>query len=280
MTKGGPLGHTSVPVFYIYKLAFTSQYGFSAAGYAAALAYVLFLVHPAADAHPVLARQPGGALLLMSASTFATLTGETGMVERPRRSWLPFSPWHFLLMPVAIVMLLPLRVGRDDVARDAGADPALPADPVAGLVPVVELPARVVVGRRSAGGSGTRRRDDGRRRVEPAAVLARGVRVRPDPVLGQERRLLLPARDADGAAAGRAHPDVPDREADAPARHARRARSCRTSPTCSGSSCSPSSSERCRSSSRRRRGSTALRGSRSCSRSCCRCRCRRSRRWR
>jgi multiple sugar transport system permease protein len=44
VTRGGPLGHTSVPVFYIYRLAFTSQYGFSAAGYAAALAYVLFLV--------------------------------------------------------------------------------------------------------------------------------------------------------------------------------------------------------------------------------------------
>jgi multiple sugar transport system permease protein len=44
VTKGGPLGATSVPVFYIYKLAFTSSYGFSAAGYAAALAYVLFVV--------------------------------------------------------------------------------------------------------------------------------------------------------------------------------------------------------------------------------------------
>ena len=33
-----------MPVFYIFKLAFTSAYGFSAAGYAAALAYVLFLV--------------------------------------------------------------------------------------------------------------------------------------------------------------------------------------------------------------------------------------------
>jgi multiple sugar transport system permease protein len=44
VTRGGPLGRTSVPVFYIYKLAFTSQYGFGAAGYAAALAYVLFVV--------------------------------------------------------------------------------------------------------------------------------------------------------------------------------------------------------------------------------------------
>jgi multiple sugar transport system permease protein len=44
VTKGGPLGRTSVPVFYIFKLAFTTSYGFTAAGYAAAIAYVLFLV--------------------------------------------------------------------------------------------------------------------------------------------------------------------------------------------------------------------------------------------
>ena len=44
VTRGGPLGRTSVPVYYIYRLAFTSSFGFSAAGYAAALAYVLFLV--------------------------------------------------------------------------------------------------------------------------------------------------------------------------------------------------------------------------------------------
>jgi len=44
ITHGGPLGRTSVPVYYIYKLAFTSSYGFGAAGYAAALAYVLFVV--------------------------------------------------------------------------------------------------------------------------------------------------------------------------------------------------------------------------------------------
>jgi multiple sugar transport system permease protein len=44
VTKGGPLGRTSVPVFYIFQLAFTTSHGFSAAGYAAAIAYVLFLV--------------------------------------------------------------------------------------------------------------------------------------------------------------------------------------------------------------------------------------------
>jgi len=44
----------------------------------------------------------------MSAIDVRTLPGETGMVEAPRRKWLPFSAWHFLLMPVAIVMLVPL----------------------------------------------------------------------------------------------------------------------------------------------------------------------------
>ena len=45
---------------------------------------------------------------ILAATDTAQLRGEIGMVERPRRAWLPFSPWHFLLMPVAIVMLVPL----------------------------------------------------------------------------------------------------------------------------------------------------------------------------
>jgi multiple sugar transport system permease protein len=44
----------------------------------------------------------------MSAVDIEALPGETGMVERPRRRWLPFSPWHFVLMPIALVMLTPL----------------------------------------------------------------------------------------------------------------------------------------------------------------------------
>jgi multiple sugar transport system permease protein len=36
------------------------------------------------------------------------LPGETGMVEKRRARWLPFSPWHLLLMPVAILMLVPM----------------------------------------------------------------------------------------------------------------------------------------------------------------------------
>jgi multiple sugar transport system permease protein len=38
----------------------------------------------------------------------ASLPGETGMVERPRRRFLPFDPWHLFLLPLAAVMLLPL----------------------------------------------------------------------------------------------------------------------------------------------------------------------------
>jgi multiple sugar transport system permease protein len=37
-----------------------------------------------------------------------TLPGEIGMVEKPRVRWLPFSPWHLLLMPIALLMLTPL----------------------------------------------------------------------------------------------------------------------------------------------------------------------------
>ena len=37
-----------------------------------------------------------------------SLPGEIGMVERPRRRYLPFDPWHLFLLPLALVMLLPL----------------------------------------------------------------------------------------------------------------------------------------------------------------------------
>jgi multiple sugar transport system permease protein len=33
---------------------------------------------------------------------------ETEAAERPRRRWLPFSPWHLVLFPLALIMLLPL----------------------------------------------------------------------------------------------------------------------------------------------------------------------------
>jgi len=37
-----------------------------------------------------------------------TLLGETGMVERRHLRWLPFSPWHLVLLPMAALMLVPL----------------------------------------------------------------------------------------------------------------------------------------------------------------------------
>jgi multiple sugar transport system permease protein len=45
---------------------------------------------------------------VFDATPATELRGEIGMVERPRRKWLPFSPWHLLLMPAAILMLVPL----------------------------------------------------------------------------------------------------------------------------------------------------------------------------
>jgi multiple sugar transport system permease protein len=33
---------------------------------------------------------------------------EAEAAERPRRRWLPFSPWHLVLFPLALIMLLPL----------------------------------------------------------------------------------------------------------------------------------------------------------------------------
>jgi multiple sugar transport system permease protein len=44
VTHGGPLGRTSVVVFYVYRLAFEQGLAIPLAGYAAAIAYVLFLV--------------------------------------------------------------------------------------------------------------------------------------------------------------------------------------------------------------------------------------------
>ena len=44
VTKGSPLGRTSVVVFYVFRLAFEQGLAIPLAGYAAAIAYVLFLV--------------------------------------------------------------------------------------------------------------------------------------------------------------------------------------------------------------------------------------------
>jgi multiple sugar transport system permease protein len=43
VTNGGPLGATNMPVFYVFVLAFRQGIGFPLAGYAAAIAYALFV---------------------------------------------------------------------------------------------------------------------------------------------------------------------------------------------------------------------------------------------
>src|SRR4029453_1161770 len=72
---------------------------------------------PAADPGAVLAGPTRRPLLVMNVVAPApvrprpdprSLRGETGVVERPRRRYLPFDPWHLFLAPLAAVMLLPL----------------------------------------------------------------------------------------------------------------------------------------------------------------------------
>ena len=83
-TRGGPLHATTVLVYYLYNQAFELFH----AGYAAAVAEVLFLDHARVLGGPALARQPAGALHVM-------------------RTW-PFNPRHLVLIPLSAVMLVPL----------------------------------------------------------------------------------------------------------------------------------------------------------------------------
>ena len=109
LTKGGPGTATYVPVLYLYKLAFEQ----GIAGYAAAIAYVLLIAILILTRDPALGRQTDGVLRVMSAS--AELRDEallepiedvsTGDPERRR---FLFSPWHLVLIPLAIVMLIPM----------------------------------------------------------------------------------------------------------------------------------------------------------------------------
>ena len=98
VTKGGPLGRTSVVVFYVYRLAFEQGLGgLALAGYAAAIAYVLFLVilvltlaqfwlgnrvvHQGMSAMPTEAARP--------AVDVSTLRGEVGMVGAAAAAMAP-----------------------------------------------------------------------------------------------------------------------------------------------------------------------------------------------
>ena len=85
-TRGGPIESTVVIVYYIYNQAFTLFH----AGYAAAVAVVVARLPDRCMVGAQLALQP-----------------RSGSVPRMTRR-LPFSPWHLLLAPIALLFALPL----------------------------------------------------------------------------------------------------------------------------------------------------------------------------
>ena len=104
------------------------------------------------------------------------LGARPGWSSAPRKKWLPFSAWHFLLMPVAIVMLVPLVwVVMTSLETLAQTQP-LPADPVARHVPVAQLPERAQQRAVRPVVLEHHRGHDGGGRLEPGPVLARRVR--------------------------------------------------------------------------------------------------------
>ena len=78
------------------------------------------------------------------------------MVERPRRRFLPFDPWHLFLAPLAAVMLLPL-LWMVVTSLETGRRRALPADPLARARSSSANYPDACAAPRSARGSGTRR---------------------------------------------------------------------------------------------------------------------------
>ena len=98
----------------------------------------------------------------MRASERPAATDAAGSAAKPGWSssagarWLPFSPWHLLLMPVAIVMLVPLlwvvMTSLETLAQTQHFPPIL----WPGSFQWSNYPRALVVGRRSARGSSTR----------------------------------------------------------------------------------------------------------------------------
>ena len=104
LTKGGPGTSTYVVVYYLYNLAFPQ----GVAGYAAAIAYVLFVaililtlvqLWSAAVSCTTRHDQPD--------SSCWTRRGARRQ-EEPEPGRFLFSPWHLVLIPIAVVMLIPL----------------------------------------------------------------------------------------------------------------------------------------------------------------------------
>ena len=131
MTKGGPLHVDHVVVYYLFDLAF--QKGF--AGYAAAVAYVLFVAILVLTVVQLCDRPADGALLVMSASRRRARRRQ----PRPAAA-AAVQPWHLLLAPIALVMVTPLAVDARHVDRDAGRDAPLPARAHPVRHPLAELP--------------------------------------------------------------------------------------------------------------------------------------------
>ena len=123
-TKGGPLHATTVVVYYLYQQAFQ----FFHAGYAAAIAVVLF-VAIAADHRWSSCGSPGSRRRPARAAMTTRRAGRRG--RRRRRPapppWRRPSGWHLVLIPVAAADGVAAAVDAGHQPVDAGRDPALPA---------------------------------------------------------------------------------------------------------------------------------------------------------
>ena len=107
-TRGGPLDATMVIVYFIYNQAFE----LFNAGYAAAVAYIVAVFLIAARLHSAPPPAPARPPAVSVAADTAVPPGGSRRSRPSRRSpapgsRLPFSPWHLVLAPVAIVFALP-----------------------------------------------------------------------------------------------------------------------------------------------------------------------------
>ena len=102
-TRGGPLQATTVVVYYLYEQAFR----FFAAGYGAAIAYVLFVGILLLTLIQFWVGQQDGALHVVTEQAVEIPQVVTTSSRPPRRLRLP-SARHLILLPLALVMVMPL----------------------------------------------------------------------------------------------------------------------------------------------------------------------------
>ncbi len=117
-TRGGPLRATTVIVYYLWDRAFVHF----DAGYAAAMAYALFVVILVITA--VQFRSPGGTCTThddhRAPDIEAAAPQPLSPTRRLRRLRLPFSPWHLVLIPLCFLLDRPAAVDAHHVAGDRG----------------------------------------------------------------------------------------------------------------------------------------------------------------